>query len=147
MKMSTEECCDIETLKVSIEQAEKDVDVAERHLKNSQLKLKYLQQQLQDMIIADVGGLKTASEVKVQDESRGEEDEDTRRARVKRRWRILGMKIKFGLGAQALATKRRNIQDASSFIDRESEVIRFLGDDISYFDLIYFLGGLQRRST
>ena len=117
--MSTEECCDIETLKVSIEQAEKDVDVAERHLKNSQLKLKYLQQQLQDMIIADVGGLKTASEVKLQDESRGEEDEDTRRARVKRRWRILGMKIKFGLGAQALATKQRNIQDASSFIDRE----------------------------
>ena len=122
VKMSTEECCDVETLKLSIEQAEKEVDVAERHLKNSQLKLKYLQQQLQDLIISDVGGLKAASQVQVQEEAGGEEDEETRKSRVKRRWRILGMKIKFGLGAQALATKRRNIQDASSFIDRESEV-------------------------
>ena len=35
---------------------------------------------------------------------------------------MLAIKIKFGLGAQAMAVKRRNLQDASSFIDRESEV-------------------------
>ena len=33
------------------------------------------------------------------------------------------MKIKFGLGAQALAVKRRNLLDATSFIDKESEVM------------------------
>merc|ERR1719419_1844269 len=48
-------------------------------------------------------------------------DEATRRAEVRRRWRILGMKIKFGLGAQAMAVKRRNLKDAESFIDKESE--------------------------
>ena len=32
------------------------------------------------------------------------------------------MKIKFGLGAQAMAMKRRNVADASSFIDKETEV-------------------------
>ena len=32
------------------------------------------------------------------------------------------MKIKFGLGAQ-LAVKRRNLLDATSFIDKESEVM------------------------
>merc|ERR1739848_574880 len=49
------------------------------------------------------------------------ENEAQRKARVKRRWRMLAIKIKFGLGAQAMAVKRRNLQDASSFIDRESE--------------------------
>ena len=52
-----------------------------------------------------------------------DEDEGARRARVRRRWRVLGMKIKFGLGAQALAVKRRNLLDATSFIDKESEVM------------------------
>ena len=51
-----------------------------------------------------------------------DEDEGARRARVRRRWRVLGMKIKFGLGAQ-LAVKRRNLLDATSFIDKESEVM------------------------
>jgi hypothetical protein len=48
--------------------------------------------------------------------------EATRKAEVRRRWRILGMKIKFGLGTQVMAVKRRNLKDADSFIDKESEV-------------------------
>ena len=50
------------------------------------------------------------------------QDEAARKAAVRRRWRVLGMKIKFGLGAQTLAVKRRNMKDADSFIDKESEV-------------------------
>ena len=52
------------------------------------------------------------------------EDEAARRARVRRRWRVLGMKIKFGLTAQAMAVKKRNMQDAASFIDKETEVFK-----------------------
>merc|ERR1712034_63677 len=47
--------------------------------------------------------------------------EETRRARVRRRWRILAMKVRFGLGASAMAVKARNLKDAASFIDKETE--------------------------
>merc|ERR1711992_463278 len=82
-----------------------------------------LQNQLRDLIIADVKGLKVAKKevdhfIKKPTEP---EDENARKERVRRRWRVLGMKIKFGLGAQAMALKQRNVKDASSFIDRETE--------------------------
>ena len=114
---------EVEDLKAAIKEAERDVDLAERALKNKQLRLKAVQKQLQDAIIAGVGGLKVSSpqeqHVKKPEPPK---DEATRRAEVRKRWRILGMKIKFGLGAQALAVKRRNLKDAESFIDKESEV-------------------------
>merc|ERR1712098_973092 len=110
------------TLKVSIQEAERDVDIAERHLKDSQLKLRFLQKQLQELVISGVGGLKVSKEpVKVAYKPPENENDSERKARVRRRWRVLGMKIKFGLGAQALATKKRNLADASTFIEKESE--------------------------
>ena len=116
--------CDMDTLRVNIQEAEKEVDVAERHLKNSQIKLQFLQKQLQDLMISGVGGLKAVTEtpVVIANKPPENEDEAARKARVRRRWRVLGMKIKFGLGAQVMATKRRNLSDASSFIEKESEV-------------------------
>ena len=115
---------DIESLKISIQEAEREVDIAERHLKNSQIKLKYLQAQLQELVISGVSGLKSGpAKVAVSTPKPNiEEDDVARKARVRRRWRVLGLKIKFGLGAQAMALKRRNLADASSFIDKESEV-------------------------
>jgi len=114
---------DIESLKISIQEAEREVDIAERHLKNSQIKLKYLQAQLQELVISGVSGLKSGpAKVAVSTPKPNiEEDDVARKARVRRRWRVLGLKIKFGLGAQAMALKRRNLADASSFIDKESE--------------------------
>ena len=47
---------DLNTLKTSITAAEREVDIAERHLKNKQLALQFLQNQLRDLIIADVNG-------------------------------------------------------------------------------------------
>ena len=117
---------DVEQIKLSIKEAEREVDIAERHLRDSQLKLTYLKNQLQEVLIAGVGGLVVADQNNNVKESAFKppenEDETSRKARVRRRWRVLGMKIKFGLGAQAMAVKRRNIQDASSFIDKETEV-------------------------
>merc|ERR1711997_37642 len=115
---------DLQILQTSIKAAEREVDIAERHLKNKQLALQFLQNQLRDLIIADVKGLKiTTKEVSpvITNKPTEPEDESARKERVRRRWRVLGMKIKFGLGAQAMALKQRNLKDASSFIDRETE--------------------------
>ena len=115
---------DIEALKASIKEAEREVDLAERQVKNKKLLLNSLKKQLQDAVISGVSGLKVKQEeenVKVKTPA-PPKDEATRRAEVRRRWRILGMKIKFGLGTQAMAVKRRNLKDADSFIDKESEV-------------------------
>jgi len=49
------------------------------------------------------------------------ETEEERRARVRRRWRVLALKVKFGLGANVLAIKKRNLNDISTFIDQETE--------------------------
>ena len=82
-----------------------------------------LQKQLQDAVIVGIGGIKLGSEVvEMVKKPAPPKDEATRKAEVRRRWRILGMKIKFGLGTQAMAVKRRNLKDADSFIDKESEV-------------------------
>merc|ERR1711887_67798 len=113
---------DIEALKAAVKEAERDVDLAERALNNKKLRLKAVQNQLQDAVIAGVGGLKLeAPKEQVVKKPAPPKDEATRKAEVRRRWRILGMRIKFGLGAQALAVKRRNLKDAESFIDKESE--------------------------
>merc|ERR1711970_1193786 len=113
---------DIEALKAAVKEAERDVDLAERALNNKKLRLKAVQNQLQAVVIAGVGGLKLeAPKEQVVKKPAPPKDEATRKAEVRRRWRILGMKIKFGLGAQALAVKRRNLKDAESFIDKESE--------------------------
>jgi len=115
---------DLEALKESIKEAEREVDIAERHLKNKQLAVQFLQSQLQDLIIAGVQGLKVSTGERgplTSSQPSEPEDEAARRARVRRRWRVLGMKIKFGLGAQAMSVKRRNTKDASSFIDNETE--------------------------
>ena len=35
---------------------------------------------------------------------------------------MLALKVKFGLGANVLAIKKRNLNDISTFIDQETEV-------------------------
>ena len=39
------------------------------------------------------------------------------------RWRVLALKVKFGLGANVLAVKKRNLNDITTFIDQETEVV------------------------
>ena len=113
---------EVETLKAAIKEAERAVDLAERQVYNKKLHLKSLQSQLQDSVIAGVKGLTLKPKTEQVKKPEPPKDEATRKAEVRRRWRILGMKIKFGLGTQALAVKKRNLKDADSFIDKESEV-------------------------
>ena len=124
--MTTMTSDQVEQIRLSIREAERDVDLAERNLKDRQLRLNTLKSQLQEVLISGVSALKLVDQnnnVKEPSYKPPEnEDEASRKARVRRRWRVLGMKIKFGLVTQAMAVKRRNIQDASSFIDKESEV-------------------------
>ena len=113
---------DIEALKASIKEAEREVDLAERQVKNKKLLLNSLKKQLQEAVISGVSGLKIKQQEERMKTTAPPKDEATRKAEVRRRWRILGMKIKFGLGTQAMAVKRRNLRDVDSFIDKESEV-------------------------
>ena len=132
---------DAEALKAYIKEAERAVDLAEREVENRKLHLHSLQKQLQDAVIVGIGGIKLGSEVvEMVKKPAPPKDEATRKAEVRRRWRILRMKIKFGLGTQAMAVKRRNLKDADSFIDKESEV-KLDHKSYIYIDVL-FVGGL-----
>eukprot|EP00092_Neocalanus_flemingeri_P032687 GFUD01035552.1.p1 GENE.GFUD01035552.1~~GFUD01035552.1.p1 ORF type:complete len:158 (+),score=51.05 GFUD01035552.1:77-550(+) len=112
---------EIEILKASVKQAEKDVDLAEREVKSRKMHLQVLQGQLQDAMIAGIGGMKLGGKQEQVKKQEPPKDAATRKAEARKRWRILAMKIKFGLGATAMATKKRDLKDADSFIDKESE--------------------------
>jgi len=48
--------------------------------------------------------------------------EEERRAAVRRRWRILGMKVRIGISANIV--KKRKINDPNSFIVKETEAVK-----------------------
>eukprot|EP00088_Acartia_fossae_P066331 TRINITY_DN8216_c0_g2_i2.p1 TRINITY_DN8216_c0_g2~~TRINITY_DN8216_c0_g2_i2.p1 ORF type:complete len:218 (-),score=71.21 TRINITY_DN8216_c0_g2_i2:513-1166(-) len=48
--------------------------------------------------------------------------EDERRAMIRRRWRILGMKVRVGITANIV--KRRKMNDPNSFVVKDTEVVR-----------------------
>merc|ERR1712156_745133 len=110
----------MEDIKKAIGEAEKELEVAERLVASKRSTLMVLQKQLQDQLVKNVGGLKGVTSGG--DKVNRYETEDERRARVRRRWRVLALKVKFGLGANVLAIKKRNLNDISTFIDQETEV-------------------------
>merc|ERR550519_864106 len=109
----------MEDLKAAVKEAERLLDLAEREVASRKVALKVLQKKLQDELVSSVGGLKVSSTEEAAPPV--VVDEATRRANVRRRWRILAMKVRFGLGASAMAVKARNLKDAASFIDKETE--------------------------
>merc|ERR1711962_1657492 len=109
----------MEDIKKAIGEAEKELEVAERLVASKRSALMVLQKQLQDQLVKNVGGLKGA--ISGGDKVNRNETEDERRARVRRRWRVLALKVKFGLGANVLAIKKRNLNDISTFIEQETE--------------------------
>ena len=65
------------------------------------------------------------------------------------------MKVKFGLGANVLAIKKRNLSDISTFIDQETEVGNPLSKEpllnpllyLYFFKIhIHLVGSNERRS-
>merc|ERR1712107_971353 len=109
----------MEDIKKAIGEAEKELEVAERLVASKRSALMVLQKQLQDQLVKNVGGLKGV--ISGGDKVNRNETEDERRARVRRRWRVLALKVKFGLGANVLAIKKRNLSDISTFIDQDTE--------------------------
>merc|ERR1711909_180073 len=78
-------------------------------------------EKLLDELVSSVGGVKPPTVAAKDSAPPVVLDEATRRANVRRRWRILAMKVRFGLGASVMAVKARNLKDAASFIDKETE--------------------------
>merc|ERR1719228_2393198 len=113
----------MEDLRTAVREAERELGLAEAVVVTRRNTLMALQKQLQEEVVRSVGGLKTKDVASPSSAPavKPVEDEDTRRARVRRRWRVLALKVKFGLGASVLALKKRNMNDISTFIDKESE--------------------------
>jgi len=54
-------------------------------------------------------------------QERTPEEEEKRRAEVRRKWRILGMKVRVGVTANIV--RRRKMLDADSFMEKETEAV------------------------
>ena len=98
------------SLKNLVSQAEQSLEEAENDLANKKEELKKLQLKLEDEVIKDVSKLKMPVE-----------KADTDKVDAAKKWRVLGMKVRLGVGGMAM-TKRRDIGDADTFIVKESEV-------------------------
>jgi len=109
----------MEDIRQAIIEAERELEAAEKAVASKRSALMVLQKQLQDQLMKNVGGLKDVT--LGGDKVKKPETEEERRARVRRRWRVLALKVKFGLGANVLAVKKRNLNDISTFIDQETE--------------------------
>merc|ERR1711970_57767 len=110
----------MDDLKASIVEAKKELVVAEQVVKAKRMRVEVLQKQLQSQLTRAVGGLKEAKP-DTENNPSAPVDEETRRANVRRRWRVLGLKVKFGLAANLMAVKKRNLNDLNSFMDRDTE--------------------------
>merc|ERR1712212_1113641 len=109
----------MEDIRKAIIEAERELEAAEKAVASKRNALMVLQKQLQDQLVKNVGGLKAVTPGG--DKVKKPETEEERRARVRRRWRVLALKVKFGLGANFLAIKKRNLNDINTFIDQETE--------------------------
>ena len=106
---------EIVNLKNLVIEAEKDLEEAEIDVANKKEKLKKLQSKLQDNVIKNVSNLKAPVTV---DKSGVDTKGD-----IGRKWRVLGMKVRVGV---APVVKRRNVNDAETFIVKETEVRSYI---------------------
>jgi adenine specific DNA methylase Mod len=95
---------DNEDLKNLVAQAEQSLEDEENYFATRREILKKLQAKLENEIIKDVYQLKAPVD------NTGAVKDDMRR-----KWRVLGMKVRLGVGGVA-ATKRRDVSDPETFI-------------------------------
>eukprot|EP00092_Neocalanus_flemingeri_P051874 GFUD01060458.1.p1 GENE.GFUD01060458.1~~GFUD01060458.1.p1 ORF type:complete len:175 (+),score=63.23 GFUD01060458.1:135-659(+) len=95
---------EIVKLKNLVIEAKNHIEEAEKDLAAKKEKLKKLQSKLQDEVIKDVKQLKAPV--------------DKTKTDIGRKWRVLGMKVRVGI---APVVKRRNLNDAETFIVKETE--------------------------
>ena len=107
VSVDTEEVMNLKNL---VATAEQRLEHAENNLSTKREILKKLQAKLEDEVIKDVSLLKAPVD------KPGPVKED-----MGRKWRVLGMKVRLGVVGVAV-TKRRDICDAETFIEKDSEV-------------------------
>ena len=107
--MTNENDEEVVKLKNLVMEAEKHFEEAEVNVATKKEKLKKLQLKLQDDVIKNVTQLKSPIE----------------KSDISRKWRVLGMKVRVvGLGMAVV--KRRNVNDAETFIVKETEVRKLI---------------------
>jgi len=106
-----------------LKQAEDEVKI--RKLKVVELKTKLEEaKRIEEKIKkanADSKQEEKQSKPEAEEEKKSEEAELARKAAIRRKWRVLGMKVRVGVTANIV--RRRKINDANSFLDKESEAV------------------------
>ena len=104
---------EITVLKNLVAEAELSLEEAENDVVAKKDKLKKLQAILEDELI------KTVSKMKLPGEKPSGAKVD-----MAKKWRMVGMKVRLGVGGVGI-TKRRDVDNAETFIVKESEVSKF----------------------
>ena len=108
--MTNENDEEVVKLKNLVMEAEKHFEEAEVNVATKKEKLKKLQLKLQDDIIKNVTQLKSPVDKK---------------SDINRKWRVLGMKVRV-VRVGLPVVKRRNVNDAETFIVKETEVRKLI---------------------
>ena len=103
---------DIEKAKISLAEAEKEVEVRYDKLKSLQKSLEF----------AKIEARKIAEEQKQVEEADSNENQ-LKSDSLRKKWRVLGMKVRIGVTTSVV--RQRRINDPSSFSEKEFEVLKF----------------------
>lgn len=97
------------------------LDEAKRVLAQAQKEMKIKEDRVVDLEkrLAEVI---ERSSTAVQPKPKEQVSEEERRALVRRRWRILGMKVRIGISANIV--KKRKVNDPNSFVVKETEAVK-----------------------
>jgi len=107
-------------LEVLLAEAVKILKLAENEVKVRQQKVLELQKRI-EQAKREEKERKRAQWKNMEAEQPLSEEEKKRKAAIRRKWRVLGMKVRVGITANIV--RRRKINDANSFIERESEKV------------------------
>jgi len=119
-------------LETMLAEAVKLLVQAENEVKIKQQKVAELQKRLKEVKLKEKEAKearnpkKLAEADKAQEEisktpEKSAEDELKRKAEIRRKWRILGMKVRVGVTANIV--RRRKMNDADSFLDKETDTV------------------------
>ena len=117
-----------------VAEAEKAVEEAEHNLASKKDELKKLKSHLENGVIKNVSQLKEPGAQKPA-------------VNAAKKWRMAGLKVRLGVGGMA-GTKRRDVNDAETFIVKESEVMIVLPKTFeSSSSILFILRKLAKRTN
>ena len=117
-----------------VAEAERAVEEAEHNLASKKDELKKLKSHLENGVIKNVSQLKEPGAQKPA-------------VNAAKKWRMAGLKVRLGVGGMA-GTKRRDVNDAETFIVKESEVMIVLPKTFeSSSSILFILRKLAKRTN